>query len=977
MRAIDVRGDAGLLDPNALGIPLGTPLGRPTLRALVERLLAEEKWADVQVTLAAEGDGVRLAVTLVPRLVLTRVDVYGNDVIDTADLLRELRVAAGAEIDETTLDALPTVITSLYAERGHDAARLEVELRDTDDPSRKVLLLRIDEGVPTRVRELRFEGDAPPVTSGLVRALGIGEGDVLERARLEELMREGEAHLREGGWLAAALGPARVEPRGSGDGVRLVIPASIGPHYEVTIRGQEPFARSEVYEALAPTEERLVRGIESTYGSRLEDWYRRRGFPQARVEVRRLSVLGADGRPIVDRARLDVLVRAGDRLEVVARSYPGARHFDQSFLDDQIASYLQEIVDESSLFAPVDGHVADLALGPRGPRDRPRPIDIDPLRIWYESAYERAVEHLRELHEAEGYLDARVGPARLEEVGDGRAVVVVPVVEGPRTMLFGLELRGQRAIGARELAEATRLESGQPFSYLALEQAKSRIEELYRERGYYFATVASDVRFSGDRTRAEVVLGIEERFPVTVGEIVIRGNVRTNERLIRRIIRARTNEPLTPTVLRVTQDRLLDLGIFDSVNVAPQDEDLPARVKTVEITVVERKAQYLDFRAGVSTGQGVRFGAEYGYRNLFGTAITLSLGAQFGYQFFFLDDQVQRRFEQLSLQERLERRVSATLSFPYVGRPNVRMSLTVAHLRDNERNFGLDRNSVDVTVGWRPRRVVQLGWSNGFEGNDVQILGGDDYARVLMDIRDDVRLRNLLRIPEGKSTIVSSLLTLTYDRRDNPFSPKRGFILSGNLEWARTLTTEADATRGDGTRFLSHHLRLIGSATGYVPMGERDRFVFAMQLKLGRVVHLEPSSETYPNRQFFLGGIDTVRGYLQDALIPQDVADEVPTNPDILVGALQGGDVFMAVRGELRFPIAGSLQGGAFVDLGNSWRSVEFGTLEPWNLRPTAGLGIRIATPVGPIALDYGILVLRRELLNEPFGSFHFSIGLF
>lgn len=975
VRAIDVSGDGGLLDPNDLGLPLGSPIGRPTLRALVLRLLAEERWADVQIALAPEGDGVRLVIALVPRLILTRVDVYGNDVIDTADLLRELRVASGNEVDEATLDGLPAVVAELYAERGHDAARLDVELRDTDDPSRKVLLLRIDEGAPTRVRELRFEGEAPPVVSGLRRALGIAEGDVLERARLEELMREGEAHLREGGWLAASLGPARVEPLD--DGVRLVIPASIGPRYEVTIRGQEPFSRSEVYDALAPTEERLVRGIESTYASRLEDWYRRRGFPNARVEVRKLAVPGPDGRPIVDRARLDVLVRAGDRLEVVARSYPGARHFDQRFLDDQIASYLQEIVDESSLFAPVDGHVADLALGPRGPRDRPRPIDIDPLRIWYESAYERAIEHLRELHEAEGFLDARIGPARLEEVGDGRAVVVVPVVEGPRTTLFGLELRGQRAIGARELAEATGLESGQPFSYLALEQAKSRIEELYRERGYYYATVSSDVRFSGDRTRAEVVLNLDERFPVTVGEIVIRGNARTREELIRRIVRARVGEPLTPTVLRITQERLLDLGIFDGVNVTPQDEDLPARVKTIEITVIERKAQYLDFRAGVSTGQGIRFGAEYGYRNLFGTAITLSLGAQFGYQFFFLDDAVQRRFEELSLQERLERRVSGTLSFPYVGRPNVRMSLTIAHMRENERNFGLDRNSVDVTVGWRPRRVLQLGWSNGFEGNDVQILGGDDYERVLMDIRDDVRLRNLLRIPEGKSTIVSSQVTLSYDRRDNPFSPKRGFILSGNLEWARTLTTEADATRGDGARFLSHHLRLIGSATGYVPMGDRDRFVFAAQLKLGRVVHLQRNSETYPNRQFFLGGIDTVRGYLQDALIPQDVADEVPTNPDILVGALQGGDVYMALRGELRFPIAGSLRGGVFVDLGNSWRSVEFGTLEPWNLRPTAGFGLRIATPVGPIALDYGILVLRRELLNEPFGSFHFSIGLF
>lgn len=974
VRAITLRGDGGRVDPASLGVPEGTPVGRPMLRALVERLLGQEQWADVQVTLEPHDDGVRLVVALVPRLVLTRVDVYGNDVLETGDLLRELRVSSGTELEPSALDTLAPRAAAVYAERGYDRAHLEVELRDTDDPSRKVLLLRVHEGPPTRVRELRFEGDEPPYDARLRRALGISIGDPLERASLEERLRDAEAHLREAGWLSARLGPARIEELD--DGVRLTIPTSFGPRFEVVIRGQEPFSRGELFDALAPDEERFAEGMEPTLAARLEDWYRRRGFPRAAVRVRVEPEYRPDGRPDSSRAKLVVSIRSGEQLEVVARSYPGARHFEQGFLDDQIASYLQEIVDESSLFTPVDGHVADLALGPRRVgRDRARPVDIDPQRIWYESTYERAIEHLRELYEAEGYLVARVGPARLEAVGEGRALVVVPVVEGPRTMLFGLTLRGHEAISARELAEVTGLEAGQPFSYLALEQAKSRIEERYRERGFYYASVASDVRFSGDGTRAEVVLSVEERFPVTVGEVVVRGLALSRDALIRRVMRVREGELLTPAVLRTTQERLLELGVFDGVNVAPQDESLPARVKTVEITVVERETQYLDFRAGVSTGQGLRFGAEYGYRNLFGSAIALSLGAQFGYQFFFLDDAVQQRFEALSLQDRLERRVNATLSFPYVGRPNLRLSVTIAHQRENERNFGLDRNSIDVTLAWRPKRVLQLTWSNGFEGNDVQILGSESYQQVLEEIEDDIRLRNLLRIPEGRSTIVASQVSATYDRRDNPFAPKRGYLLTGTLEWARTLTTEAAAD--DGTRFFSHHLRLLGAASGYVPMGERDRFVLALQLKLGRVVHLQRGSRTYPNRQFFLGGIDTVRGYLQDALIPQDVADAAEENPDILSGALQGGDVFMVLRGELRFPIAGSLRGGVFVDLGNSWRDVNAGTLEPWNLRPTGGFGLRIATPVGPIALDYGVVVLRRDFLEEPFGSFHFSIGLF
>ena len=138
------------------------------------------------------------------------------------------------------------------------------------------------------------------------------------------------------------------------------------------------------------------------------------------------------------------------------------------------------------------------------------------------------------------------------------------------------------------------------------------------------------------------------------------------------------------------------------------------------------------------------------------------------------------------------------------------------------------------------------------------------------------------------------------------------------------------------------------TASGYVPMGPRDRFVFAAQLKLGRVVHLEDRSETYPNRSFFVGGVNTVRGYLQDALIPQDLADEIERNPDLfdnVNGLIQGGDTFMVVRGELRFPIAGDLRGGAFVDLGNLW--IEPGQLNPIELRPTAGLGQTVSRSRG------------------------------
>ncbi|MBX3246766.1 MAG: BamA/TamA family outer membrane protein [Myxococcales bacterium] len=1013
LASIVIDGDGGVLDPSALELPVGAPVDRAALRALVQRLLASGRWADVQVEVAPEGRGVRVFVRLTPRALLTRIDVFGNSVVDTSDLLRELHLSAGMELDPGALGTFDAKARALYAERGYEQARLEHELRDTDDPARKVLILRIAEGAPTRIRRVVLDGDPLPARWSTRRTLGVAEGDVLEARTLEDALQAGEAELRAEGWLEAALGPFEI--RRSEAGVDVVVRSRIGPRYELAIRGNEPFSRSAIEETLSLGDERLVAGAEATLAARVEDFYRRRGFPDARVRVWRgapdeaatdreafdPTLLGQRRRGRVttayapERAALRVEIRPGVPLVVLSRRYPGAAHFEGSFLDNQIATYLQEIVDESGLFDPVDVFDADQLLGPRSvPRIQAPPLDVDPKSIWFESAYERAVEHIRELYEAEGFLDARVGPARLQIVAAAdarpsadprarrtRAIVEVPVVEGPRTMLHGLELRGERALDARTIAEASRLVDGQPFSYLALERAKGRIEALYRDRGYFYARLTSEVRFSRDRTRATVLLRIEERYEVHVGEILVRGATQTRERLIRRMIPMAEGDLLTPGILRATQERLLALGVFNGVNVAPQDEDLPGVVKPIEITISERRPQYIDFRAGISTGQGLRFGAEYGYRNLFGTGLSLTLGARFGYQFIFLDEIVERRYKALALEDRLERRVNVTLGIPYIGLPNVRASLTVAHIRENARNFGMDRNAIDLSFWWRPIRPLSFQWINGVENNDVDILDGLDYQRLLEEVVDNVRLRNLLRVPEGSSTLIASQLVVGLDRRDNPFNPTRGYLLTGSAEWARTLRTEVITNAmGEETQFFSHHLRIQGSASGYVPLGAQKRFVVAMQLKLGRVIHLERGSDTYPNRQFYLGGVDTIRGYLQDALIPQDVADELARDPDLSAGprgAIQGGDVFMVLRGELRFPITSSLSGGAFVDLGNSWRDARPGTLEPWNLRPTAGLGLRIGTPVGPISLDYGILLLRREELAEPFGSFHFSIGLF
>ncbi|MCA9578389.1 MAG: POTRA domain-containing protein [Polyangiales bacterium] len=971
---IEVRGEAaGLVVPAELGLEPGERLSRAYLRSTVEQLLATGRWADVQLDVAPTSGGVVLYVELAARFLLARVTVTGNEVLDDTEVLRALDLHEEEEMDRAFTQTergrvtLERRLARVYQERGYERVHVTFELRDTDEPSRKALVVRIDEGTPTRITHIVFEGQAPPPEAHVRRALGIGPGDIFDRREVDEALRSATTTLRERRWYSAQLALARID-RVEGD-VVLVVESVFGPRYELFIRDAYPLSREAVSDVLDLTSERLTPGATQAIAQRVADLYARRGFPTTTVHVRRIA-----GRRAGE-ARLVVDVDAGRAQRVTDVSFPGASHFTQDHLREQLQGFVVDAVDLGGLADPLDTRTAERLLNSDRvsragePRTRPRPLL--PREIFYGPAYEQAIEHIQRLYEREGFLNAQVGPLTRVTFARGTSdhvEVSIPVVEGPRSYVYEVQLRGNVDLGDREVLAAAALARDVPFSHALLDEARARVEALYHDEGYLYARVTPGVRFSGDRTRAVVTLEVVELYPVTVGEIIIEGAERTELSMIRRLVALRTGERFRPSLARRTQDRLMELGIFSSVTVEPGERELPARVKPVLVSVSERRGQMLDFRAGVSTGQGIRGGFEYGYRNLFGKAIGLTLRVQLANQFFFLDSVAADRIRALSLANRLERRITLGILLPYLPRlPRTRMSLSVSHVRDNQRSFGLDSNNVDLTFTTRPRRQVILTMSGGLENNDVDLLTDDETYQELL-LNSPPGLRALLRVPQGRSTLVSAELGATLDLRDNPFNPTRGFYANASAEWARTLAAEAVTVGGMSERFFSHHVRTELTLNGYVPMGP---LTLALQGRVGRVFHLEKRSETYPNRQFFLGGVDTVRGYLQDSLVPQELADSGVSSSQVSAG----GDVFMVARAELRFPIRGMVYGGAFTDFGNLWANG--GNLNPLQLRPTAGFGLRFATPVGPVAFDYGFLLARRRNLDERVGSFHFSIGLF
>jgi outer membrane protein assembly factor BamA len=660
---------------------------------------------------------------------------------------------------------------------------------------------------------------------------------------------------------------------------------------------------------------------------------------------------------------------------VVDIGFSGARHFPSTFLREQIGSYLDEDLPGGGPVTTVDSEVAARVLHGatlNDTRQTPRPQEQTPSQTYYEPTYAAAIKHITELYQAAGYLSAQIGPPQLQRLSENRATVDIPVREGPCTLLYGVQLTGQEHISSQELLLASGLTRNTPFSHLLLEEARLRMQQLYQEQGYTFVRIEPSVRFSSDRTRAEVSFQIVERFPVHVGEVIVRGADRTTANFVRGLVAFQPGDLFVPSRARDSEAALSSLGVLTGVSVELEDPDLPARVKRLVVTVSERRNQFLDFGAGLSTGQGARAGFNYGYRNLFGTAIGVTLRVQFAYQLLFTRPDIRQRFEQLLFSERLERNVSLSTVVPRTpGLGATRTSLDLFHVRDNERDFGLDKNGFTLAfteVPWPRFAVVE---AVDLENNNIDLFEAKALSDLL-EMTTDPRLRRLLRVPEGNTTIVAWRLAVSYDQRDSPFIPTRGYFLSASGELDSTVP-------GSESQFLSRYIKMQATGSGYIPIGRS--VVLAGQLRVGRIAHLEAVSKTYPNRAFFLGGVDTMRGYYLDELIPQDLADAALKKPtqqetdQLINAAVRSGDAFVLVRGELRFPIYGQLGGGVFADFGNLW--ADAANMNPIDLRPTAGAGLRLNTPVGPIAVDYGVVLLRRMQLHEPFGTLNFSIGLF
>jgi outer membrane protein insertion porin family len=551
----------------------------------------------------------------------------------------------------------------------------------------------------------------------------------------------------------------------------------------------------------------------------------------------------------------------------------------------------------------------------------------------------------------QGYLDATVEDRTTVDPEQRQVDVAFTVSEGRRYFLGSVDYAGVTRLAPPLPAKGSFLRLGAPYNPFSRESERERLLLLYADLGYY--PQVSDTLSIHDST-------VAVRFAVTEGEQVHVREVRVSPAaplrnrpfVVRRELKLRPGGPLSRSVLEEDKARLYGTDLFEDVQISPAISDSSQRTAAsdtlqhsvdVEVRLRERKQWWLSGGVGYGSQDQFRLLGESGTRSLFwsGRRLTLSSVVGFGRRAWVDDNAFKFQETQLSLD----------LTEPHVLGTSVRGQLSFYY-----------KVQPDTTL---PRFV---------RGVAVQLRQElSRTSKVALSIDNHGVTMHPSQIP---SAYTSRLLNLDFDRdvRDNSFDPTAGAYQQLSLQGAGGLL-------GGSTSFF----KPVGSLSAYRRLS--SRVVLAVRLRGGVVLPLNrPTADTLGllllrnENRFRTGGASTVRGYSED-----EIGGPLEADTTVL-----GGRLLLLGGLELRFPVWGLISGALFLDAGNVWRSPGDLTLKaiaPYALRGaasfqrvrySAGGGLRLATPVGPFRVDYGVKLNPPEVpegAGRPRTQWHFSLG--
>jgi outer membrane protein assembly factor BamA len=531
-------------------------------------------------------------------------------------------------------------------------------------------------------------------------------------------------------------------------------------------------------------------------------------------------------------------------------------------------------------------------------------------------------------------------------------------------------LTGNTALSEAELRPLIKLAEGQPFYQPQVNADREAIVVDYLNNGFASADVTAATAFSDDRSRVDLTFTIQEGPQAIVDHILIVGNTHTDPQVILNEIKLKPGQPLGREDLVESQRALSALGLFRRVRITELRHGSEAR-QDVLVTVDEAPKTTIGYGGGVEANQELRGTGpngeareqlafaprgffNIGRRNVGGRNRTVDLYTRVSLR----PDGGDNPTDEGGGFGFVEYRVVGTFRQPRAFWSSD-AALTAATEQGRRTSFNFARKGVNADMLRRLSRSMRLSARYSFSTTrtfDEQL---DEEDRALID-----RLFPQVRLSTFSGAVA-------WDTRDDVLEPRRGGFLSveGSVA-ARSLGGQVGFLKtyvqGYWFRQLSSRKPIVFATRAAI--GLADGFERQAPTDIGGVPLPDETVEDLPaSERFFAGGDTSIRGFALDTVgTPATISAN---------GFPRGGNAVLILNGELRVPVWREFGAALFVDGGSVFARTT--DLDLGELRGALGAGLRYRSPVGPIRLDVGFKMDRREFGGqlEPRAVWHFSIG--
>jgi outer membrane protein insertion porin family len=474
-------------------------------------------------------------------------------------------------------------------------------------------------------------------------------------------------------------------------------------------------------------------------------------------------------------------------------------------------------------------------------------------------------------------------------------------------------LTGDFLIAKEELLASLEIAQEEFFNREILQNDVLYLTDLYSNEGYAYADVAPIVNDNLDKKIVDITLDIQKGKPVHFEEIIISGNTKTRDKVIRRELRVYEQELFSSQRLKRSIRNLHRLDFFEDVKVDTtkgSSEDKMA----LKIGVTEKSTGAFSLGAGYGNVESVFGVASIAQRNLFGRGQKLELKATVG---------------------GVTQNVNLSFTEPYINDIPLSGSLLFYNWQYDYDDYDKDSWGAGIKLSY-----PLFDYTRGSLGYIY------DWAKIT-NVQEGAP--NSIWELQGETIKSSITPMLSYDSRDNTFVPTKGSKHSVSYEFAGI---------GGDIGFMKY----IGKTSWYIPLFWE--FVLAPHAEGGYVN--KTKEKVLPDyEKFYMGGIGSMRGFDRDDLAPQD-AD----------GNSIGGDKYVQFNLNLTFPLLKEqgVYGNLFFDTGKVYGDEEKIEFDPSDLRQSAGLGFAWMSPMGPIRLEYG-WILDPEDSDHGGGKWEFSMA--